>query len=193
MTRAIDIRVNRTKSLLKQSLIGLMQTTHGKNISVQQLTASAKISRVTFYRHYQGMPDFLLQTIDDALQGLFLELDIYVFLRRERTVEYYTAIFDHVKDNSDLFTVMLGPNGLAEFRQRFTQMRRKYHKKMMDNYKSEFHSSAKDDILYAYFASVLIGLIEYWLSDEGSKYSSQEMAEQLFNIAHKQVLKRVEN
>lgn len=190
MTHLTDIRVSRTKELLKKALIDLMQTTSAKSISVQRLTTAARVSRVTFYRHYQGMPDFLLQTIDNALSGLFVEPKTVHFHTREHALEYYTDFFSHVKANADVFTAMLGPNGMPEFYQRFIHLRRLFHERMMSTYRNEFSDRVNEEVMHTYFSSALLGLIEYWLT-EGSRYTAEYMADQVFNIAHLPVLKKI--
>ena len=47
-----DRRVRRTKALLLQGLMQLMETKDVKDISVKELSDQADINRGTFYLHY---------------------------------------------------------------------------------------------------------------------------------------------
>lgn len=187
-----DPRVNRTKNLLVGALIDLAQSIGLASISVKQLTDLADVSRVTFYRHYLGMPDFLDQTIDDALARLQQPPHTVTFRDNEIAMAYYTKFFDSVKAHEAFFKAMLGRNGLPEFRQKFYQKRRPPHIAMVRRYRSEFNASLNEEVMTAYFLSAQLGLIEYWLT-EGTKYSSRYMAEQFTALTYDRVLINLDN
>jgi len=50
--QALDPRIRRTRELLKQSLIQLLETTEFEKISVNDITDAATVNRATFYAHY---------------------------------------------------------------------------------------------------------------------------------------------
>ena len=54
---AVDRRIRRTRTLLRQGLIQLMATKDIKDISVKELSDLADINRGTFYLHYNDIFD----------------------------------------------------------------------------------------------------------------------------------------
>lgn len=62
----MDRRVRRTKTLLLQGLIQLMDEKDVKDISVKELSDLADINRGTFYLHYSDVYDMLGQ-IEESL------------------------------------------------------------------------------------------------------------------------------
>lgn len=182
-----DIRVSRTKELLVRALIAMMQDTGPKCISVQSLTDKARISRVTFYRHYQGMPDFLDKVITTVLKGLLYPPDAEDFKNPESALAYYTKFFQHIKQHSEFFKAMLGPNSLLEFRQKYVSILQEWHREMFETHRNEFVPNANGDVLFAYFANGQLGIIDYWLR-YGSKYSAEYIAEQFVAITHQPVI-----
>ena len=66
-----DRRIRRTKALLQQGLIQLMETKEIKDISVRELSELADLNRGTFYLHYTDIYDMLWQMEDE----LFLEFN----------------------------------------------------------------------------------------------------------------------
>ena len=54
-----DRRIRRTRALLRQGLIQLMETKDIKDISVKELSDLADINRGTFYLHYNDIYDML--------------------------------------------------------------------------------------------------------------------------------------
>ena len=101
----MDRRVRRTKTLLLQGLIQLMDEKDVKDISVKELSDLADINRGTFYLHYSDVYDMLGQIEESLFQEFndILErdlaingigpviskpvlLDLFIFLDRNRAL-----------------------------------------------------------------------------------------------------------
>lgn len=60
----VDPRVQRTRELLGQAIMGLLREQEFDKITVQDITARAKINRATFYAHFEdkyALMDYLLR------------------------------------------------------------------------------------------------------------------------------------
>ena len=68
-----DRRIRRTRALLRQGLIQLMDTKDIKDISVKELSDLADINRGTFYLHYNDIYD-MLGKMEDELFTEFNEI-----------------------------------------------------------------------------------------------------------------------
>ena len=61
-----DRRARRTRRLLKESLLELMEQKHFSEISVRDVTDNADMNRTTFYLHYTDTTQ-LLQSMEEDL------------------------------------------------------------------------------------------------------------------------------
>lgn len=187
-----DPRVVRTKQVLMEALVDLTQHTGINSITVSQLTDKAKINRVTFYRHFSGMQDFLNQLLNEVFESLQHPPETRTFRNYGAAVDYYTEFFESVQTHENFFSSMLGQNGLPNFRQRFIAKRQTWHEDMVRSFHSEFNQSVDASLLAVSFIAVLFSLIEYWLH-HGSMCSPRYMAEQLVRLTHDRVLVAYEN
>lgn len=70
MLKKTDPRISRTKEMLKDSLVVLMKKKSINEITVQDLTDTAGLSRSTFYRNYNDINDFLIKITDEVVDGI---------------------------------------------------------------------------------------------------------------------------
>jgi AcrR family transcriptional regulator len=64
-TGKLDRRVIRTRNLLGDALVRLMQEKPWQEITVQQVLDRAEISRSTFYKHYSDKNDLFMSDVED--------------------------------------------------------------------------------------------------------------------------------
>ena len=64
-TPKIDRRVRRTRDLLGDALVALMQEKPFETITVQHVLDRARIGRSTFYTHYRSKDDLFLSDLED--------------------------------------------------------------------------------------------------------------------------------
>jgi AcrR family transcriptional regulator len=62
-----DVRVRRTKILLRQALVELIEDRGFDRVTVGELTARAMVSRAAFYRNYRDKYDLVEQIFDEAM------------------------------------------------------------------------------------------------------------------------------
>lgn len=60
-----DLRFEKSKQLLQRAFIDLTLEKQSPHITVKELTARAGVNRMTFYSHYDEVPDILIEFIDD--------------------------------------------------------------------------------------------------------------------------------
>lgn len=158
-----DRRVRRTKKLLKNGLIQLMQTKPAKDISVRELSDLVDINRGTFYLYYRDIYDMLLQIENELFENI--ENIIKKHLDNFETYDallFLTELLTFVKENSDLFKLLLGKNGDILFQQRLGTVVRENYRCVIQEIKG---SMLEVDFDYRYSFAVFggIGLIHYWL------------------------------
>src|SRR5690348_3590113 len=64
-TPRTDPRIVRTRKMLRDALVELLEEMDIEKISVNRLTQRATINRVTFYLHYRDISDMLEKMADD--------------------------------------------------------------------------------------------------------------------------------
>ncbi|NEA66156.1 TetR/AcrR family transcriptional regulator [Streptomyces sp. SID12488] len=66
----VDPRVTRTRELLVDAVIHLLQNTgtDSRTLSISEITAAARLSRPTFYQHYSGPEELIAEAVQRRLQ-----------------------------------------------------------------------------------------------------------------------------
>jgi AcrR family transcriptional regulator len=71
MTQSVsNLRVRRTKILLREALIALIEERGFEALTIGELTSRAMVSRAAFYRNYQDKYDLVEQIFEEAMSAL---------------------------------------------------------------------------------------------------------------------------
>ena len=107
-----NLRVRRTKILLREALIELIEERGFEALTVGELTARAMVSRAAFYRNYQDKYDLVEQIFEEAMSALFLAVGD---LGREHPPEIWVTFFEHIAHYERLYRALLGSKGSPWF------------------------------------------------------------------------------
>ena len=160
----MDRRVRRTKALLLQGLIQLMEEKDIKDISVKELSDLADINRGTFYLHYSDVYN-MLGKIEEELFQEFNEI-----LERDLAVDsigpmlpkpVLLDLFIFLDQNRALDKVLIGPHGDMAFVNRLKELVKEKLRMLMDNAE---RSVQHFEYFYSFMVSGCIGVIECWLN-----------------------------
>lgn len=88
-----DLRYVKTEELIRDALLGMASERSIDKITVKDLTERARISRKTFYLHYESLPDLLETMQTDIYAGLVSGLESCVFPNDIRTIVH--VIFEN--------------------------------------------------------------------------------------------------
>ena len=157
-----DRRVRRTKTLLLQGLMQLMESKDVKDISVKELADLADINRGTFYLHYSDVYDMLSQ-IEDELFAEFHEIidrtlkpDPAAHAPRVTLLE----VFSFLERHRMVARAMIGPHGDLAFLNRMKNL----VKERLDSILAASRAAMDGSYLEAFAVSGCIGVIEAWLA-----------------------------
>ncbi len=144
-----DRRIRRTKALLQQGLIQLMETKEIKDISVRELSELADLNRGTFYLHYTDIYDMLWQMEDE----LFLEFN--EILDRTLTGEASSPAATRA-----FAKATMGPHGDLAFVNRMKELVKERIYNILDVEPED------PDLIYieSFIVSGCTGVIETWLN-----------------------------
>ena len=165
--------VRRTKGKLKDALITLMVEKPVKDITVREIAELADVSRGTFYLYYRDVYDMIekqQQVLLTQLQEIMDSIEVGADGEAYRSI---LATLQLVKENSNLFQALLGPNGSHEF---VCSLRDILTEPVAQSIGLLAPCEGTASLVDAFFIQGFIGLVEEWLR-EGMKKPPENMAE----------------
>lgn len=184
MARRMDRRVQRTRKLLRESLMDLIMEEGYDGISIQDITDKANLGRATFYLHFKDKDELLLEVMDQFMSE-FLD-NVPQLSQNQWRLEDPKAIvklFDFAAEHYDLYRILIiGSGGITASRQ--------LHQTITKNIKTCIQKEIEDmgakpvipaDFIANHYAGSLLATIYWWL-DQDLPYSVDEMAEMFQKI-----------
>ncbi|RPI81468.1 MAG: TetR/AcrR family transcriptional regulator [Chloroflexi bacterium] len=170
-----DRRIRRTRQLLHEALISLIQEQPYKNISVQDILDRADIGRSTFYSHFQDKDDLFRYGFEKMLESLTRHMNNPGQLEGSSHIFPSLELFQHIQENHKLYTAIMGGQGL-EFMFKYGQ---KSLSQRIQRHLESYHSDRENlsipfSILSTYLAGALITLLQWWL-DNRMPYPPEQM------------------
>jgi AcrR family transcriptional regulator len=117
-----DLRVIRTRELLRNALLTLLEQKPLDQIVVRDITTAARIGYATFYRHYQtkeALLDDLARDQVDQLVGMALPV-----MDSVNTLAAYTTLFTYVNEHRLLWTTLLTGGAASAIKQELLRVSR---------------------------------------------------------------------
>lgn len=196
----LDRRIRKTRRVIRQCLTELLKTKRIQDITVREISEKADINRGTFYLHYRDIFDLMEQIENELLEELEDVLNHFKasdLLSNPALV--FTRVFQLVKENSDMVSILIGQNGDINFVNRLKDIvREKCLKDWMELFRpgagggrqtsrSSQNTLLDDSAFEAYYSFTVtgcIGLVQYWL-DSGLKETPEQLASLVEQIISK--------
>lgn len=102
--------MRRTRKLLREALIDLIEQKGFDKVTVAEITQRALISRAAFYRNHRDKYDLVAQIHDEAMAALLGTVD-----DATPPAERWVAFFEHIDAYHRFYTAMLGRKGSPWF------------------------------------------------------------------------------
>ncbi|MBP2643336.1 MAG: tetr (putative transcriptional regulator) [Firmicutes bacterium] len=183
-----DRRIRKTKKLLRNTLVELMNEKSLDNITVKDLTKKADLNRGTFYLHYRDIFDLLEQSQIEMLQEMseiLRKIDHSVFIEYDSKNKPYpplVELFEWFRNNLNFCKALMGPNGGISFLERTkTVIENEFYKKQ-NKIDGKNSNVAFSEYFYAYIIFGFLGIIKQWFESDAS-IPPKEMAQILIRIA----------
>lgn len=183
-----DLRVRRTKQLIKTAFFELLEESGFEAVTVKQLTERAGINRGTFYSHYVDKFDLMAACIESIFEEAETKLIRHipqVFRQQSDTKPYALLVpfIRFIEENRVLMKPLLGLNGDPAFQAR---LRAYMHRALFHRSPSVlFHEETAlvpADYLIAYISSAHMGVIVDWLNRTESTETAEEIARIIYTI-----------
>lgn len=176
-----DRRTQRTRKMLEDALLALIEEQGYDSITVQQITNRANIGRATFYLHYKDKEQLLLTTLQALHNDLEKQLSPLTF--EDLTAEnsrLITTVFQHVAEHHYLYRVLLSERGAAFARHSLTT----YITRQAERYGvigllstlEGFAPAVPLSLLAEYVSGTIISTVSWWL-DHGMQKTPEEMGQ----------------
>lgn len=189
----IDPRILRTRQLLKEAFIELMQEKAVEKITVHSLAERAMVNRVTFYLHYRDIPDLLEKISKEMIQELHGILGQLTESETPNDTEsrclLLVKILEHIAENAMFYKAVLATQHVPAFTERLLLLLSELIEMKMQQQKKPPDSSVpivRKDIATWYASSALIGVIVCWLRND-MPYTPGFLARQFFLLRHSTV------
>jgi len=189
-----NLSSTRTRLLVQQALIALVEKKALDRISVQELCEKALVSRATFYRLFADKYAVVKTIFDNALGEYSDEMgvllydevsDITALMKEDRHEAAWARLFDHFATHSRLYSATFRSKGSAWFHVQMKKGLVKLFSHIIQG-RHTARSAAKIPVSIArsFLVSAFIGVVETWL-DEGATHPSARMASWFRRIFYK--------
>ncbi|MEM7801216.1 MAG: TetR/AcrR family transcriptional regulator, partial [Chloroflexota bacterium] len=176
-THKMDRRIKRTRKLLGNALIELMQHKTLAEIAVREITERADVAYSTFFRNFESKEALLLDVMQQAVAGLSEEMLFssgHSFI--EQTRASILAIFEAVKANVETHRVLLQAPSAAPILKGFKQQLVAGNLRQLARMEIEPRPDIPPiELIMDNGMTQLLGLIDWWLDHE-LIHAPEEMA-----------------
>ena len=109
-----DRRILRTRKLLWEALIALIQEKEYSEITIQDIADRANVNRVTFYLHYRDKQDLLENSVEVIFNDLTSKITPLTGekFRLDVPPEGMTLVYRYIAENAKFYRIILGENGI---------------------------------------------------------------------------------
>lgn len=178
----VDRRILKTQVALKNAVIELMSEKNFDDISIQDLSDRANVSRGTIYLHYLDKFDLLDKLIEEHIDVLRETCRAAADLEFTESTLIWTEYFE---SHYSFFSMMLASKGAPYFRDRFLNL-------LIEEISSEVtvtqgkNEGLNEDLLVRFVCSAFVGTVEWWFTND-KPVPHHVLAEQLGALLERNV------
>jgi len=179
-----DPRVLRTRQLIRDAFLELLQEMELEKITVNRIAERATINRVTFYLHYRDIADMMERMADemiDEIQAILKDVPNKPS-SKEKVWPVLVKMLEHIAENSNFYRVMLASKRVPVFTERLLKLMIEV---LTDKLEKQgqitpaIAANVPKDITIWYVSSAFIGTIVSWLRND-MPYTPLYLAKQLY-------------
>lgn len=170
-----DLRITKTKKLLYETLISLMEEKSFEEIKVSDICKKALINRSTFYSHYSDKYELFMELINTLKLSLFNSLNTNVnnVNTREYFIELISILLNHIDDKKNIYYSILINNRNSIITDIILDVVNKDINNRITNDKISTNNIPTEIVSKFYLGAVISIGIEYLESK--NKYSKEDM------------------
>lgn len=170
-TKKMDRRILRTRQLLSQALVELMQEQHYERITVQDIVDRANVGRSTFYAHFENKDDLLISDFGQVLDMLNQHVDTNTVESLFNSLE----LFRHIREHHHLYKALFWGRGIdLLFEQGQITLASRIQEHLTAHPPAGIDSDVPMPLIATYLAGTLLTLVKWWLEND-MPYSPEYM------------------
>ncbi|MBT2696170.1 TetR/AcrR family transcriptional regulator [Bacillus sp. ISL-40] len=170
----VDRRIAKSQEAIKKAVIELMSEQNFDDITIQDISDRANVSRGTIYLHYTDKYDLLDKLIAEHIEKL------REICESSSELDYIDANlpwFEYLENHYLFFSTMLASKGAPSFRNQFLEFLIEEFKDEVDVAKGK-NQGLNEDIILQFIVTSYVGLVEWWFNN-GMPCTPRVMAEQV--------------
>ena len=164
----VDPRVRRTHRILRDALVSLILEKDYRSLTIKEITDRADVAYITFFRHYNGIDELLMEILDEGLAELLRHIETLAGKTEDPANEVEgRLIFEYIMQESDLFRILLKSQAVTRIRKSVIEK----ISMMFQNscgFLQRSNSHIPANIASNHMATSLLALIEWWLENKMS-------------------------
>ncbi len=160
--KKLDKRALKTRRAITNALAELLSEKELRKITVQELSDSADVNRVTFYKHYLDIYDLYEKMEKDVLA----ELGMLILKYQESDSEdFASGMVDYIFNNPEIFKMIFSAHNTGVMRDKFGKMVEGLFRVMQSEKAGTDYSDRRLSYYCSYQASGCISVFEKWVRD----------------------------
>lgn len=189
----LDRRVRRTRRRLRDALIQLILKKGYDNVTIQDITDAADLSRATFYLHYKDKDELLAGSLEEMFDELMASVKD-IMLRRKVDVEDKNPpslpAFQHVADYAELYKSLLGDKGVSSVMNRILAYIARISEEQFLLLVDESERDALPvpiEVAARHLAGALYSMVAWWIESD-MPYPPEDMARMFHQLTVPSIL-----
>lgn len=170
----VDRRIAKSQEAIKKAVIELMSEKNFDDITIQDISDRANVSRGTIYLHYSDKYDLLDKLIAEHIN------EMRVICESTSELDFIDANlpwFEYLENHYLFFSTMLASKGAPSFRSQFVKFLIEEFKDEVDNTNGK-NNGLNEDVILQFIVTSYVGIVEWWFRN-GMPYPPHVMAEQV--------------
>jgi AcrR family transcriptional regulator len=170
----VDRRIAKSQEAIKKAVIDLMSEKSFDEITIQDISDRANVSRGTIYLHYVDKFDLLDKLIEEHIKEL---REICKATSEAEYIDANLPWFEYLERHYLFFSTMLASKGAPSFRIQFLEF-------LIEEFQEEVevaegkNQGLNGDIILQFIVTSYVGIVEWWFKN-GMPYPPRVMAEQV--------------
>lgn len=183
-----DRRIKRTKHMLKDALISLLNEREFCSISITDIVTRSDLNRSTFYAHFTDKEELLAHIIDELIKGVIHSMQEpspadLTKLHEHGPSQATINLFTYVADHAAYFKTMLNDQRVPQFVLQLSNTLYQFFINEMENDQRVDDPLTINKGFYAsYLTSVVVGFIYHWIMHTNMKYTPDYIAKELTKL-----------
>lgn len=184
--RENDRRVVRSKTAMKEALLGLMERKSYSDISITEIVETANYNRGTFYAHYENKDGLLAEVISELIEELIIAFrapyaDVDIF-RVDELGAHSVTIFEHIDKRKSVYSTLFRSETLPMIKEKMLGAIKRILVEDLSPLGDD-KSAINPELSVVYSVHALMGLVFHWI-EGGFVYTAAYMQEQLIQLIH---------